>query len=776
MVKPLSRAKLLPGFVIYGYDEVGNNVLVRDALGNETTYEYDAVNRRTAMIDALGQRTEYTYDDYDRLTRTTFHDGTYKTVDYDLAGRKISETDQEGKITAFAYDSVGNLIKVTDAMDFETEYTYDEMNNRISQTDANDHTTTMAYDKQNRLICRTYPNGDQERFGYNANGNMVYKVAGNGDSTVYDYDNRNREVLRTFSGGHTVRIVYTPDSKRDSVIDYRGVTVYEYGECCSQLMKVTNPDNTFLEYDYDDNKNKIAITTPWGTTRYEYDLLNRMNRVVSPDGDTTKYFYNAVGNRDSVYHYTNGTGTGYTYDVLNRLTKVSNYGSGGVISSYEYELNNAGIRTAVIEADNSKVDYGYDDLYRLTSETRTGSNAYGISYTYDNVGNRLTENHDGVITDYVYNIRDQLETETSPSEAIVYTYDASGRQLSKTENAGVTTYKWVDNDRLDSVLTPIKTIAYTYDADDSKIGMNDGSINKNYLVDKLQPYAQVVAEYDDTQNLTTEYVYGLERISQDRAGTIHIYVADGQGSIRQLTNNTGTVSDTYDYFAFGEILNKTGSTENEFQYVGEQYDINSRFYYNRARWMNPKNGRFISVDQWVGYPQNAISLHRYLYANSSPIIYKDPTGQWSLVNVMTTVYVQAINTSRATVVYIGTTFYAGRILVRVGVASLKSWVNGQALMPQVKAAADAMYPRLATMGTHGHHVIPQYVARAFNIPINQTLVHIPASVHQYFTNAIAVQFPLRNPTANITQISQAMNALMKAYDVAIKNLLVGTGG
>ena len=100
--------------------------------------------------------------------------------------------------------------------------------------------------------------------------------------------------------------------------------------------------------------------------------------------------------------------------------------------------------------------------------------------------------------------------------------------------------------------------------------------------------------------MTCEYVYGLERISQERSGVKSTYITDGQGSIRQITDNSGTVSDTYDYFAFGEILNRTGSTENEFQYVGEQLDPNTHFYYLRARWMNPSSGRFISSDRyWV---------------------------------------------------------------------------------------------------------------------------------------------------------------------------------
>lgn len=589
-------------------------------------------------------------------------------------------------------------------------YDYDENNNRIAQTDANGNTTTMQYDELNRMISRTYPNGDQERFGYDENGNTIYKVSGTasaGDSTSFEYDSRNREVYRWYSNsGHTVETKYTADSKRDTVIDHRGMTTYEWGDCCSQLVRIDNPDNTFIEYEYDENKNKTAIITPWSRTEYTYDELNCMDSVISPDAGVTEYFYNDVGNRDSV-HNANGTNVGYNYDNLNRLTKVTNYAPDqSVISSYTYELNNAGIRTAVNEYDGSRVDYGYDDLYRLTSETRTGTNAYSISYTYDQVGNRASKNHDGAITNYEYNNRDQLLTETTPAQTIQYTYDNSGRTETKTDSSGLTTYSWIDNDRMSSVVTPTQTLFYEYDIDGIKTKLDNGTNVSNYLIDKQQPYAQVIAEYDAASSLTCEYVFGLERISQERSGIKSTYLADGQGSIRQLTDNTGTVSDTYDYFAFGELLNRTGSTVNEFQYVGEQFDPNVGFYYLRARWMNPENGRFASSDHYwpditklagiykcnnkqrkntcpfselkfnnisdlssvlrvgpndylnylrfasdnsclvqmgnvesnIQLPSLPLFLNRYLYANSSPVDFTDPSGEllvsWGISKVI----------------------------------------------------------------------------------------------------------------------------------------------
>ena len=69
--------------------------------------------------------------------------------------------------------------------------------------------------------------------------------------------------------------------------------------------------------------------------------------------------------------------------------------AGTAISSYAYTLGAAGNRLSVAELSGRTVTYGYDDLYRLTSETVSsdprGNNGQ-VTYTFDNVGNRLQRN------------------------------------------------------------------------------------------------------------------------------------------------------------------------------------------------------------------------------------------------------------------------------------------------------------------------------------------------------------------------------------------------
>jgi len=77
-------------------------------------------------------------------------------------------------------------------------------------------------------------------------------------------------------------------------------------------------------------------------------------------------------------------------------------------------------------------------------------------------------------------------------------------------------------------------------------------------------------------------------------------------------------------------------------YAGEYFDTDSQHYYNRARWYDPLNGRFNRVDPYAGSPQDPQSLHKYLYCHANPVNGIDPTGMFSLKEVMVSVDIQSI--------------------------------------------------------------------------------------------------------------------------------------
>jgi RHS repeat-associated protein len=104
------------------------------------------------------------------------------------------------------------------------------------------------------------------------------------------------------------------------------------------------------------------------------------------------------------------------------------------------------------------------------------------------------------------------------------------------------------------------------------------------------------------------------------------YGQDGSENVRQLFDNTGSVTDTFDYDAFGILIGRTGTTANSYLYRSQQFDSDLGFYYNRARYYDQTRGRFLSRDAFNWVNEEPRSLHKYLYANSDPISFSDSSG------------------------------------------------------------------------------------------------------------------------------------------------------
>jgi hypothetical protein len=85
---------------------------------------------------------------------------------------------------------------------------------------------------------------------------------------------------------------------------------------------------------------------------------------------------------------------------------------------------------------------------------------------------------------------------------------------------------------------------------------SSGGVTTQYLVDDLNPTGlpQVVEEVVNGAVQRT-YTYGLQRINENQlisgVWTPSFYGYDGGGHVRALSNIAGTVTDTYDYDAFG---------------------------------------------------------------------------------------------------------------------------------------------------------------------------------------------------------------------------------
>jgi RHS repeat-associated protein len=217
-------------------------------------------------------------------------------------------------------------------------------------------------------------------------------------------------------------------------------------------------------------------------------------------------------------------------------------------------------------------------------------------------------------------------TFTADDELTTDNYDNNGN----TTGSGVNSFTYDSENELKTMNGGAVTLLY--DGDGNRVAKTVGSVTTRYLIDDLNPTGlpQVVEE---TVNgaVTRQYTYGLQLISENQlvsnTWTASFYETDGTGSVRQLTNSLGQVTDTYEYDAFGNTISKTTlptgatPTPNNYLYRGEQFDPDLSLYYLRARYYNASTGRFLSSDPLAGEGER-----RYEYADADPVNGMDPTG------------------------------------------------------------------------------------------------------------------------------------------------------
>lgn len=673
------------------YDEAGRVVAEIDARGNRTAFGYDAGGQRTVTIlpddtpadsldnprlqtqydelgraivqtDPLGYVTHTQYDASGRPLATVFADGTTKRTLYDDVGHVSGRVDQAGRETNYEYDAIGRLTAVVQPPVTNpatgiwtrprTEYEYNEAGQLVVQRDAVGRETRYEYDGQGRRTATVLPLGQRFTTAYDVAGNVLSTTDFNGATIHYEHDARDRLVAKRYPDGSSVTFTYTATGQQATVTDSRGTTSFAY-DAQDRLLQRTDPDGVPIYYTYDAVGNRTSVTAPSGTTVYTFDAQNRLDTVTDPSGGVTTYEYDLGGELTST-SFPNGSNETRQYDSVGHLTFLENAGPSGVINSFRYQLDPTGNRQTMTEQDGRHVAYQYDNLYRLVAEDIFDSGAVAptraIDYIYDLVGNRMSraDSAEGT-TSYGYDANDRLLTESLNDSTTRYDFDANGNTLRKVNaatDAVLSAYKWDFDNRLvgaDADGNGTYEVQNRYDAEGIRVSQTVNGIETRHLIDKVQPYAQVLEEYSPGGIIKVSYVYGNDLISQNRPAETgkSFYHVDGLGSTRALTNSSGLVTDRYVYDAFGRTIGQVGSTGNVYLFAGEQRDGATGWDYLRARWMNRAVGRFVSRDVFPASSIDPLTLHRYAYAANNPVLLIDPTGQFSLgeLNV-----VQAIQT------------------------------------------------------------------------------------------------------------------------------------
>jgi RHS repeat-associated protein len=257
-------------------------------------------------------------------------------------------------------------------------------------------------------------------------------------------------------------------------------------------------------------------------------------------------------------------------------------------------------------------EFAYDNIDRLTSATP------GEAYAYDAAGNR-TASHRSALD--VVDVANQLLEDDS----YVYSYDLNGNLSSKTSklDGNLTRYFWDSQDRLVRVEIPGTVAEYVYDPLGRRIQKTVNGVVTKYLYDG----EDIAAELDASGSVISSFVHGPgidEPLTMTRAGQTYTYHRDGLGSITHLTDEAGQVVQRYAYDAYGNIAAEFDpGFMQPYAFTGREWDPETGLYYYRARYYDPKIGRFISEDP-IGFGAGDVNFYSYVFGN--PINWTDPSG------------------------------------------------------------------------------------------------------------------------------------------------------
>ncbi|MEL9687259.1 RHS repeat protein, partial [Escherichia coli] len=571
--------------------------------GSHTTFRYDVLDRliQETGFDGRTQRyhhdltgklirsedeglvTHWHYDEADRLTHRTVNGETAEQWQYD----------ERGWLTDISHISEGHRVTVHYGYDEKGRLTGERQTVHHPQTEALlwQHETRHAYNAQglaNRCIPDSLPAVEWLTYG---SGYLAGMKLGDTPLVEYTRDRLHRETLRRF-GRYELTTAYTPA-----------------GQLQSQHLNSLLSDR---DYTWNDNGELIRISSPRQTRSYSYSTTGRLTGVHTTAANLDiriPYATDPAGNRlpdpelhpDSTLsmwpdnriardaHYL------YRYDRYGRLTEKTDL------------IPEGGIRTD----DERTHRYHYDSQHRLVHYTRTqyAEPLVESRYLYDPLGRRVAKR--------VWRRERDLTGWMSLSRKPQVTwYGWDGDRLTTIQNDRSriqTIYQPGSFTPLIRVETATGELARTQrrslaDALQQSGGEDGGSVVFPpvlvQMLDRLE--SEILADRVSEESrrwlascgLTVEQMQNQMDPVYTPARKIHLYHCDHRGLPLALISTEGATAWCAEYDEWGNLLNEENPHQLQqlIRLPGQQYDEESGLYYNRHRYYDPLQGRYITQD------------------------------------------------------------------------------------------------------------------------------------------------------------------------------------
>lgn len=645
----------------FGYDDHGWLTSVTEAVGSAdarvtriTRGDPAHPSDITSITDAMGAETRYGRDAYGSIISETDALGHTRSVSRDVLGWVSASTDPLGATSAFTLDAAGDLLGTTDALGGVTSLARDAAHQLTSLTDALQRTTTLAYDAVGRVTGVTLPDGTVLRTSRDAIGDVIGHVDGSGAAWTIVRDDQRRPVSWSDPLGDTWHYAWDPAGRLVTATDPLGqVTSYGW-DAAGQLIAIDYPDATpGVRFTYDADGRRTSMSDRTGTTTYTWDDRGRLvsttdgaghtvatgydgrgdlTRIVYPDGRVVERDYDAIGQLIAVRDGSGHQST-FAWDAAGRRTR--SVGGDGSITTRTYDDRGALLGITVSRAtgtvpllsfaydrDASGVISSFSDALApagavpATRDRRGRLTALGTeTFAVDAAGN-LTQLRGETLS---YDAAGRLLTVTGPAGTTTFMTDAAGRRTGSHESGASTSYAWDAAGRL----VALDGDRYAYDGD----GLRTSATHADRTTDSfawLRSDGLPLLLGDGTST----FIHGpggavLEEVRPD--GSVQWLHTDQAGSVRAITDESGVLTGTLTWDAYGLPVTSTGLAHTRIGYQGNYTDPDTGLQYLQARYYDPATALFLSAD-----PMVLSTLQPFAFANGDPLTFADPAGTQSI--------------------------------------------------------------------------------------------------------------------------------------------------
>ena len=534
----------------------------------------------------------------------TYPDGEVVTYHYNAAGQVESMTsNKQGRqsviVDRIGYDKEGHTVYTKLGNGTETTYTYDKQRERLQAMNLTaDGQTVMEnryrYDAVDNILGITNA----------ANPTSLTKLnkakLGGRSSHTYEYDELNR-------------LIHASGKAKHASYDM----VMSFGRMSEPLTKVQKVDSTTtaksynFAYKYEDSNHPTA-PTQIGHDHYTYDANGNPTLVTNDSANTTREMYWDEDNRLMVLS-DNGKTSRYTYNAAGeRIMKSYGTMEGVYINGAPqgitfHETDNFTLYPASILSVNKNrftKHYFLGDK-RVASRIGTGlfNNVYGRNGSYVTAGQQ----------DYaerMNQIQKQKETYYK-QQGIAPGVPTMKGAYGDPENTGV---------GYNTVITELG---------DHSVPEGWIQTPKHNTTEGNEPGAPI-SWNDPTNPENPQPGYGYVDNDTTKEETF-FYHSDHLGSTSYITDSKGNITQYDAYLPYGELLvdEHSSSEDMPYKFNGKEMDAETGLYYYGARYLNPVTCLWYGVDPLA---EKYKEIGSYVYCADNPINLFDPDGQKFIYN------------------------------------------------------------------------------------------------------------------------------------------------